>query len=261
MRGDTDPGTWLQATGVVEVVDMRYAIISDIHSNAAALEAVLSDIEKMRVGRTVCLGDSVGYGAEPGMCIAKVRELGSEVVLGNHDSAAVGDTPIEYFNLYAKEAVLWTAGRLADDEKDYINSLPLRVDVGDFTIVHSSLAEPKQWGYVMDLLSARDCFRFLRKKLCFIGHSHLPVIFQEKEKITYSMDGEVGIEDGARYIINVGSVGQPRDGDPRASYGIYDAEEKRVEIRRVQYDVKVTQENILAAGLPAFLAFRLGIGR
>jgi predicted phosphodiesterase len=243
MRGDTDPGTWLQATGVVEVVDMRYAIISDIHSNAAALEAVLSDIEKMRVGRTVCLGDIVGYGAEPGMCIAKVRELGSEVVLGNHDSAAVGDTPIEYFNLYAKEAVLWTAGRLADDEKDYI------------------LAEPKQWGYVMDLLSARDCFRFLRKKLCFIGHSHLPVIFQEKEKITYSMDGEVGIEDGARYIINVGSVGQPRDGDPRASYGIYDAEEKRVEIRRVQYDVKVTQENILAAGLPAFLAFRLGIGR
>ena len=240
---------------------MRYAIISDIHGNTEALDAVLADIGKARVDRCICLGDIVGYGAEPVECIRKIKDLGIDTVMGNHDAAAVGETPLDYFNAYAKEAVIWTAEQIGEDEGKFINGLPLKRDYEGFVIVHSTLDRPDEWGYVMDMLSARSCFERMESPLCFIGHSHVPVVFREKGSITCFPAGETVLEDDARYIINVGSVGQPRDGDSRASYGIYDTDQRNVTIRRVPYDVGGAQEKIIDAGLPGFLALRLGMGR
>ena len=240
---------------------MRYAIFGDIHGNTEALNAVFADIAHARVDRYLCLGDVVGYGAEPEKCIAELRSRGIETVLGNHDSAAVGDTPLDYFNEYAKEAIAWTAERLTEDDKGYLKRLPVIGGDEGFAIVHSSLANPKEWGYIIDLMSARRCFELLTGHLCFIGHSHVPVIFQERGSISCYRARDMAMEKDARYIVNVGSVGQPRDGDHRASYGIYDAAKMRFEIRRVPYDVRKAQDKIISAGLPRFLAFRLGVGR
>jgi len=240
---------------------MRYAIFGDIHGNTEALSAVFADSVNGCVDRYLCLGDVVGYGAEPEKCIAELRSRGIETVLGNHDSAAVNDTPLDYFNDYAKEAIVWTAEKLTEDEKGYLRRLPITGGDAGFTIVHSSLASPKEWGYIIDLMSARRCFELLTGQLCFIGHSHVPVIFEERDSITWHRACDMPLEEDSRYIINVGSVGQPRDGDHRASYGIFDAAKMRFEIRRVPYDVRKTQDKIISAGLPKFLALRLGVGR
>ncbi len=244
---------------------MRYAILGDIHGNMEALAAVFADMESARVDRALCLGDIVGYGAEPERCIGELRSRGVVSVLGNHDSAVAGDTPLDFFKDYAREAVIWTADRLSEDDKTYLNSLPISLPItgGDdgFVTVHSSLAEPREWGYVIDLLSVRRCFDFLPGHLCFIGHSHVPVIFEESGSITGRRACDLLLDKESRYIINVGSVGQPRDWDWRASYGIYDEGKMRFEIRRVPYDVGKAQEKIIAAGLPKSLAFRLGVGR
>lgn len=240
---------------------MRYAIFGDIHGNMEALTAVFADMKSARVDRALCLGDIVGYGAEPEKCIGELRARGIASVLGNHDSAAVGDTPLDYFNDYAREAVIWTADRLSVDDKAYIKSLPLLGGDGGFVTVHSSLANPGEWGYVIDLPSLRRCFDLLTGRLCFIGHSHVPVVFEERGSIVGRRACDVPLERKCRYIINVGSVGQPRDGDCRASYGLYDEDEMRFEIKRVPYDVGKAQEKIIAAGLPKSLAFRLGVGR
>jgi predicted phosphodiesterase len=240
---------------------MRYAIFGDIHGNTDALSAVFADIERAGADRYLCLGDVVGYGAEPEKCIAELRSRGIETILGNHDSAAVGDTPLDYFNEYAKEAIIWTARRLSGDDTAYLKHLPVTRGYDGFVIVHSSLSSPKEWGYIIDLMSAQRCFELLTAQLCFIGHSHVPVIFQERGSISCYRARDMAVEKDARYIINVGSVGQPRDGDQRASYGIYDAAKMRFEIRRVAYDVKKAQDKIISACLPRFLALRLGVGR
>jgi len=240
---------------------MRCAIFGDIHGNTEALRAVSRDMERARVDRLLCLGDILGYGAEPVECLRAIQERDIDTVLGNHDSAAVGDTPLDYFNEYARAAVEWTATKLAPPDRDYFLSLPLTRDYDGFTVVHSSLANPKEWGYILVPPAARMCFEKLTTRVCFIGHSHVPVCFDDKGVYTYLYPGEMELDKGAWYIINVGSVGQPRDGDPRASYGIYDTKKKIVEIRRVEYDFKSTQDKIIAAGLPPFLALRLGMGR
>lgn len=240
---------------------MRYAIFGDIHGNVEALDAVLADMESARVDRALCLGDVVGYGAEPEKCIGGLRACGIPSVLGNHDSAVVGDTPLDYFSDYAREAVVWTMDRLSEEGKAYLRSLPITGGADGFVTVHSSLADPAEWRYVVDLLSVRRCFDLLPGRLCFIGHSHKPVIFEERGSIVARRACDLLLEKESRYVINVGSVGQPRDWDWRACYGIYDGDEMRFEIRRVHYDVGKAQEKIIAAGLPRFLAFRLGIGR
>ncbi|MEJ2744986.1 MAG: metallophosphoesterase family protein [bacterium] len=240
---------------------MRYAIFGDIHGNMEALTAVFADMESARVDRALCLGDIVGYGAEPEKCIDELRGRGIASVIGNHDSAVVGDTPLDYFNDYAREAVVWTADRLSGDDKAYLKNLPIIGGDGGFITVHSSLADPTEWRYVINLLAVRRCFDLLTGRLCFIGHSHVPVIFEECGSITGRRASDVHLDKESRYIINVGSVGQPRDGDCRASYGIYDEGEMRFEIRRVSYDIGRAQKKIIEAGLPKSLAFRLGVGR
>ncbi|MDD5557715.1 MAG: metallophosphoesterase family protein [bacterium] len=240
---------------------VRYAIFGDIHGNSEALGAVLGDVERMRVDRLLCLGDIVGYGAEPEACIRRIRSLGIGCILGNHDSAATGGTPLDYFNPYARAAVEWTADRLGGDEKAWLASLPLTMPLGGFILVHATLDRPAEWGYIMDREAAARCFDLLGERACFIGHSHVPVTFRRDGGISTICDVATVLDEGARYIINVGSVGQPRDGDPRASYGILDEGAGRVEIRRVAYDVGRAGRKILDAGLPPFLALRLEAGR
>ena len=241
---------------------MRYAIFGDVHGNREALEAVLLDMEQARVDRRLCLGDIVGYGADPVDCLRRIRDLKIETVQGNHDSAAVGETPLDYFNPFAKRAIEWTAGRIGKEDAAWLKGLPLVRDCGGFTLVHSSLARPREWGYILDYEAAQRCFRLLSSRACFIGHSHVPLVFRDDGgAVTVRRAATAAIEQAARYIVNVGSVGQPRDGDPRAAYGIYDEGGGTLELRRVEYDIPAAQRKIVEAGLPEFLAVRLEAGR
>lgn len=240
---------------------MKYAIISDIHGNLEALEAVLAEIVPRPIDRYICLGDIVGYGANPRECLERVRDLNPIVVTGNHDAAACERTDIRYFNQPARAAALWTRDQLSLPERNYLASLPLVEEVEGMAMVHSSLNEPEKWHYILSQFDARPTFNLLPGPACFIGHSHVPVAFEEKGGGVRVLPPEVMMEGGVRYIINVGSVGQPRDGDPRASFALWDTQAGRVEIIRVEYPIKPAQEKILRAGLPAILASRLSAGQ
>jgi len=243
---------------------LRYCIFGDVHGNLEALEAVLADAEKQSADRYVCVGDIVGYGADPGPCIARVQETTMQVVAGNHDCAVVGRTDIEYFNLFAREAVEWTRGQLSPEEKAFLHGLPLMLEVDGVTIVHATVHQPGLFGYIESAMTARQSFMALRNDVAFVGHSHVPVTFfyeQQEEEIWYSQDRELPMGDFSKTIVNVGSVGQPRDDNPLAAYAIYDSTQKAVTIRRVEYDVEAAKQKILDAGLPEVLAVRLVLGR
>jgi len=237
---------------------MRYAIIADVHGNLDALEAVLSDIEKQEVDSTFCIGDIVGYGAEPEACVKGVTSAASVVLLGNHDAAAAGRLSLELFNVFAREALVWTAGVLPAADLKYLEKLPLVAEGEGFTLVHSSLYGPERFPYLVSPLQARLCFEVMEKQVCFVAHSHVPLTFIEKGKqLAVTRTEKLALKEGSRYIVNVGSVGQPRDGDSRAAYGVYDSEAGSVEIRRVGYDLVRAAEKIRKAGLPELLADRL----
>jgi diadenosine tetraphosphatase ApaH/serine/threonine PP2A family protein phosphatase len=258
-RAVAGPGPW-------QVKDclLRYCIFGDVHGNLEALEAVLADAAKQDIERHVCVGDIVGYGADPRACVARVLEVTSQIVAGNHDCATVGRTDLEYFNVFAKEAVLWTQAQLSAEEMAFLRGLPLTLSVDGMTIVHATVHQPELFGYIESELSARLSFEALEDDIAFLGHSHVPVIFfyeQQEEEIWYSQDREVPMGDFSKAIVNVGSVGQPRDENPRAAYAIYDTEQQKVFIRRVDYDVEKAKQKILNAGLPEVLATRLAIGR
>lgn len=243
---------------------MRYGVLGDIHGNLEALEAVLADAEKHGVERYLCVGDIVGYGANPTECVARIRGLTSQIVAGNHDCAVVGRADVEYFNLYARDAVLWTRDHLAPDDQAFLRGLPLSLLVNGLTLVHSTVHEPDLFGYIESALAARLSFEALQTDIAFVGHSHVPVTFfyeQNGDEIWYSQDAEIPLGDFSKAIINVGSVGQPRDDNPQAAYAIYDSSLRTVTIRRLPYDVEATRQKILAAGLPEVLAARLLLGR
>jgi predicted phosphodiesterase len=241
---------------------MKYAIISDIHGNLEALEAVLAEIRRHPVEGCICAGDVVGYGANPRECLKLVRDLNPVIVMGNHDAAACGRTPLDYFNQYARSAAVWTRERLSSPEKSYLASLPLVEKINGLVIVHSSLVYPERWNYILSARDARDTFDRMDRAVCVIGHSHLPVAFLEKEgEIEVKLDSRFILEEETRYIINAGSVGQPRDGDRRAGFALLDTGNMVVEIIRVEYPIQLTQEKILRAGLPEFLASRLSLGQ
>jgi len=243
---------------------LLYCIFGDIHGNLEALEAVLEDARRQKADAYVCLGDIVGYGANPSECIAAVRQVTDKTVAGNHDWAAVGRTDIEYFNLFAREAVLWTQAHLSEAEKAFLSRLPLTIEVDRFTVVHSTPHRPELFGYIENAMAARLSFQALSLPLAFVGHSHVPVTFfyeEDGEEIWYTQEPEIPLGDFSKTIVNIGSVGQPRDDDPRAAYGLYDTEKQLVTIRRVEYDIEAAKEKILAAGLPEVLAARLLIGR
>ncbi|MDY6908280.1 MAG: metallophosphoesterase family protein [Chloroflexota bacterium] len=240
---------------------MRCAIVADIHGNLAALEAVLRDIEE-RGGcdQIWCLGDIVGYGPQPTECIARIRQSGALCVAGNHDWAAIGKIPITDFNPDAAQACRWTSQQLCREDVAYLDRLPLTEVSGEFTIVHGSPREPI-WEYVLSTGIAEANLPFFRTRYCLIGHSHVPLAFEQrgKECLLKEMLSELWLGEG-RLLINPGSVGQPRDGDPRASYAILDDGEGVVRYHRVPYEIAETQEKMVMAGLPLFLATRLSYG-
>jgi predicted phosphodiesterase len=240
---------------------MRYGIISDIHANYEALTAVLRFLADQSIDKYLCLGDIVGYGAEPRECLEEVRRLGCDFIAGNHDFAAVGKLSIDYFNIFAKESTLWTQEHVTKEDKDFLGAQPLVLDYGTFTLVHGSLYMPEAFGYVQTIIDALYSFRELKNQVLFIGHSHVPITFVEHTSISFSVDETIRLEQGKRYIINVGSTGQPRDEDPRAACAIFDTDQKIVRICRVEYDIFGTAEKIIKAGLPVINAERLKIGR
>ena len=240
---------------------MKYAIVSDIHSNLEAFEAVLEVIEKESCEKIVCLGDIVGYGANPRECMDLVRKYNMATIAGNHDYACIGKVNINYFNTYAKEATLWTREVTTEDDKEFIRNLPL-VDYHDnFTIAHGTLYSPELFDYIQTTYDAYLSLQLLENQVCFIGHSHVPITFFQGEMISYTLSPTIKLVKGVRALVNVGSVGQPRDDNPKASFAIYDTEAAEVHITRVEYDIDKAAKKIRAAGLPAPLADRLKLGR
>ena len=269
---------------------MKYAIFSDIHGNLEALNAILKVCKDNDVNAYLCLGDIVGYNANPKECMEIVRSLpGFVCVKGNHDEyASNGDADESGFNPHAKAAVVWTQSQLSDEEREYLANLPMRGNIrgANMTLVHASLEDPSLWGYIFDVYQAEDHFANQFTQLCFFGHTHVPVMFAKKpvtmvsgrkiEKVPEWADRRDGgyseeemetfspiscpIQPGYKYLINIGSVGQPRNRDRRASFVIYDTNTKMVTRYRVPYDFRTAQKKILEAGLPERLANRLERG-
>jgi diadenosine tetraphosphatase ApaH/serine/threonine PP2A family protein phosphatase len=239
----------------------RYAILGDIHANLEALEAVIEDARERGVTDFVCMGDIVGYNANPVECIRLVRELGCVGVRGNHDHNAAWHESLEDFHPLAAAVLEWTRKRLSAEDEAYLKGLELRRMVRGFTLVHSTLDMPERWGYVTDALDAEAHFTYQTTTLCFCGHTHVPVVYEREGRVQRREFDRFTTQVGHRYFVNVGSVGQPRDGDPRAAYGLLDVASRSVELHRVPYDVETTQDKILKAGLPQRLALRLALGR
>ncbi|MBV9008237.1 MAG: metallophosphoesterase family protein [Verrucomicrobia bacterium] len=240
---------------------MRYAIISDIHANLEALEAVLADARERRCTHFMCLGDLVGYNANPRECLEIVRALDCPTVKGNHDEQATLAKTSGEFNEMAERAMTWTRQQLTEDERSWLRELRLQRQVRDFTIVHATLDTPAQWGYVFRDLDAAASFTYQHTTLCFFGHTHVQCAFIRDEGTRRTSGERIHIEFGKKYFVNAGSVGQPRDGDWRAAYCIYHVDENLIEQRRVRYDIELARQKILDAGLPRLLADRLALGR
>ena len=243
---------------------MRHAFLADIHANLEAFQAVLADLDTQTIDDTFCVGDIVGYGADPSKCLALIREIALRTVAGNHDYAAAGKIPYDLFNEYARAAILWTRDQLTEEERTWLGELPLVVHEEAFTLTHSSLDRPEKFDYIETLAEASACLQMMEKPLCFVAHSHVPIVFfqcAEGAEPAYERDIDKPIRVKGKMIVNVGSVGQPRDEDPRAAYCIYDTDSQAITIRRVNYDIATAANKVRAAGLPELLAFRLGIGR
>ena len=242
---------------------MKYAIVGDIHANLEALTAVLEKAEECGVDKYLCIGDIVGYNANPQECLELVRSLDPEVVVkGNHDEQASSDSELVGFNPQAAMAIEWTRNQLSEDQKVWLASLPYRQTVGTkVTLVHATLDMPHMWGYIFDKFSAGVCLGYQFTQVCFFGHTHVPLAFEKFGDIIGGKYREIVFQPGHKYLINVSSVGQPRDGDPRAGFAVYSPEDRRVELYRVEYDVKSSQKKILESGLPERLAQRLAFGR
>ncbi len=241
---------------------MKYAIFSDMHGNLEAYQSVLDALKEENPSRYFCSGDIVGYGADPAACIDITRKLDPVLVCGNHDWASVEMTSIEYFNDHAKRAALWTAAVLNADDKDYLGSLKLTYSDKDMTMVHGTLMKPEMFDYVFDFSTAYQMLKVMKTKIAFIGHSHIPgVFFLDGDKIDYAPGPEVKLSKDKRYLVNVGSVGQPRDGDWRPAFCIWDRDANIIKIKRVTYDIESAKKKIIDAKLPEFLANRLSAGR
>lgn len=228
-----------------------YGIFSDVHSNFDAISAVINDMSHQGVEKYACVGDIVGYAAEPGKCINIIRDLNCQIVAGNHDYAVAGKLSVNHFINDAYEAIIWTKYILPKKDKDFLAGLPLVIDETDFTLVHATLHDPAMFIYMVNYQSIWQSLEILNTKLCFIGHTHIPVAFLYKDRqIFYSNDTEIDIQPWEKLIINVGSVGQPRDRDIRASYVIYDTSKEKIYFRRVSYDVDSAAKKIYETSLP-----------
>ena len=240
---------------------MKTALLSDVHANLEALEAVLKAADERGAGRVLCLGDVVGYGASPNECLKIIRKRCQLVLLGNHDSAASGGPEAARFNPNAKAAALWTARTLTPDNRDYLRSLSLSKKIDPYFYVHASPAAPRDWEYIFDRFDAEPQFQFFSEHACFIGHTHQPAIFERSSSgCVFLPPTRLQFHPTHRYIVNVGSVGQPRDRDPRACFVLLHEPAGEIEFVRVPYDIEAAQEKIQAARLPLVLASRLATG-
>ena len=240
---------------------MKYAIIADIHANLEALEVVLSDAKEQKCTHYCCLGDVVGYNASPKECLDIIRDAGMPCVKGNHDEYCSMESNLEGFNPHAAEAIQWTRNQLTEEDRDWLRNLKYIRMVASFSVVHATLDGPQRWGYVFDRLAAAASFTYQNTSVCFFGHTHVPVAFIRDTLVRGGTYSKFKIESGRKYFINVGSVGQPRDGIPKAAYVLYNMDESTVELRRLDYDIPKTQGKIRAAGLPERLAERLALGK
>ena len=240
---------------------MKYAIIADIHGNLEALQTVLEDCKAQKVTHYACLGDVVGYNANPKECLDIIRDMGMPIVKGNHDEYCSADQNLDGFNAHAAEAVNWTRKQLSDEDRKWLRDFKYLRLVASFTIVHATLDGPQRWGYVFDKLAAAASFTYQNTAVCFFGHTHVPVAFIRDSVVRGGTYSKFKIDHGRKYFINVGSVGQSRDGVAKATYVIYDMEEQSIELRRLDYDMATTQRKIIAAGLPPRLAERLSFGK
>jgi predicted phosphodiesterase len=244
---------------------MKIGIFSDIHGNLEALVTALTFLKAEGVVEYLCLGDIVGYGANPEECVQLIRELPGVGVAGNHDHGAVGKAPTESFSETAREALLWTAKRISADSRHYLESLPLVEVRHDFRLVHSAPSAPDEWEYISSLTDIKYELETFPESVCVIGHSHIPFAalkHDSKEVPQPIRETEFALTNHAcKFLINDGSVGQPRDGDPRLSLVVYDSTHRVMSFHRLDYDIEVTQRKILDAGLPEVLAQRLSLGR
>jgi len=240
---------------------MKFAIFGDIHANLEALQAVLMDAAEQDCTHFVCIGDIVGYNANPGECLDIVRKLDCPVVKGNHDEEASVDTELVGLNPLAETALNWTRDALCEEDKEWLRDLRLMRQVRDYTIVHATLDTPSGWAYVMNRFDAMASFSYQFTQLCFYGHTHSPVTYVKEDTVTEHRESSLHLEDGKKYFCNVGSVGQPRDGDWRSSYTIYDYDERTILNRRLDYDIQTAKKKIIDAGLPEMLASRLDLGK
>ncbi|MBU0684167.1 MAG: metallophosphatase family protein [Candidatus Omnitrophica bacterium] len=241
---------------------MLYIILSDIHSNLQALEAVIESFPQKDNIAVICVGDIVGYGANPMQCLDIIRRLNARCVLGNHDAAVVNRMDISRLNEHALDAIIWTKAHTNRIDMRYFDYLPYTFTNDLFTMVHGTLNDPEEFNYLTTNPDAEKTFKLLKTRICFVGHTHRPGVFMERAGIVHPLfRKKFTIEDDAKYIINVGSVGQPRDYDNRASYCTYSPENNEIEFRRIEYDIKSAKKAISDAGLPKMLGDRLLIGQ
>jgi predicted phosphodiesterase len=233
---------------------MKIAILSDIHSNQEALGKALEEVSKEGVDEIICLGDIVGYGANPNECVDLVRETTPHVLLGNHDEAAIDLSKTEFFNPYARIAAEWTSQTLTEKNSQYLANLPFTLERNGLFFVHASPYEPEEWNYILTPADAAANFDSFTLPICFVGHSHVPEVFCDDLWAK-------NVKRGGKFIVNVGSVGQPRDGDPRLSFGVFDTEEWSYRNVRMGYDIDLAAFKIRKAGLPRNLAERLSVGK
>lgn len=243
---------------------MRYGIFSDIHSNLEAMTRVAAAMKADGAEDFLCLGDLVGYYANPVETIDLIRSLDCwKLVMGNHDAACIGRTSLSKFNQAAADAITWTRARLKPSHLRFLESLRMREEIGEIQLVHSSPLQAEEWHYLTSLEEIERNFRYFAGFICFFGHVHKPFVAeQDAEGRVRMLEGpDFKLDPKCRYLVNTGSVGQPRDGDPRTCYLLYDSSAKTLSIKRLEYDHGATAKKTLEAGLAEFLAQRLTSGK
>ena len=242
---------------------MKIGFISDIHANLEALEAVLRELKAESVERIICLGDVVGYNPDPDACIERIQSECEIALAGNHDFGATGKYPSEFFNEAARKALAWTKEQISADHAQYLDTLPLEFVDGEIMGVHASPENPARWFYIQSMQQAKEAMETMTAPICFIGHTHVPGIYtlDTDGSVHMEFEPEIYFEPDKKVLINVGSVGQPRDGDPRACFGVLNADEGTYHLRRCSYPVERVQEKMTTAGLPEALILRLAMGK
>ena len=242
---------------------MRMALISDIHANLEALDAVLEHIDNQNIEIIHCLGDVIGYGPDPTACIEIIADRCKLKLLGNHEYVALGLIDNEKMNPVAKTSAEWTQDQLSDRDISMIADYDMDNEIEGIHFVHASPFEPDKWHYLLNMGEAKHAFTFMDNPICFFGHTHLPMVFSEESDGTIRQRSGMNfkLSKDTKYLVNVGSVGQPRDDDSRAAYGIYDTSSCKVEFHRVEYDIKKAQNKMIKAKIPEMLIERLELGR